>query len=102
MIQCVRIIRVSNLSFIRIVILNIVVLIFLPVLLLAVSPFDSKVNNFNLSAYETTKRTENIKASENEKLKCRWVCDKKVYNEQKISEAIEFYKNNKNYFKESK
>jgi hypothetical protein len=82
--------------------LNKVILIFLPILLLALSPFESKVNNFNLSAYETKKRVENIEASQNEKLKCRWVCDRKVYNEQKISEAIEFYKKDKSYFKESK
>ncbi|WP_294964145.1 hypothetical protein [Sulfurimonas sp.] len=79
-----------------------IILIFLPVLLLALSPFDSKVNNFDLSAYETTKRIENIEASQNEKLKCRWICDKKVYKEQKISEAIEFYKKDKSYFRESK
>lgn len=82
--------------------MNKIILIFSPALLLALSPFESKVNNFNLSAYETKKTIENIKAAENKKLKCRLVCDRKVYKEQKISEAIEFYKRSKNYFKESK
>jgi len=44
---------------------------------------------------KTTK--ENREAMENEKVKCRWVCDKKLYREQKISEAISFYKNSKEY-----
>jgi hypothetical protein len=40
---------------------------------------------------------ENEAAMNNEKLKCRWVCDKKLYKEQKITEAISFYKNAKEY-----
>lgn len=44
---------------------------------------------------KTTK--ENREAMENEKVKCRWVCDKKLYREQKIAEAISFYKNSKEY-----
>ena len=40
---------------------------------------------------------ENEAAMNNEKLKCRGVCDKKLYKEQKITEAISFYKNAKEY-----
>jgi len=40
---------------------------------------------------------ENEAAMNNEKLKCRWVCDKKLYKEQQITEAISFYKNAKEY-----
>ena len=77
--------------------------IFVPFLLLASNPFDTKEpKKFNLCAFEKKKSVENKKASENEKIKCRLVCDKKVYKEQKISEAIEFYKNSKDYFKVSK
>jgi len=52
---------------------------------------------FSSSIHDTKVSVENEKAMKNEKIKCRWVCDKKVYKEQKISEAILFYKNSKNY-----
>lgn len=57
----------------------------LPALLLSNSSFETKVS------------LENKKAMENKKIKCRWVCDKKVYKEQKIADAISFYKNSKDY-----
>ncbi|WP_152183139.1 MULTISPECIES: hypothetical protein [Sulfurimonas] len=47
--------------------------------------------------YETKLSVENRAAMENEKIKCRWVCDKKIYKEQKIAEAISFYKKSKYY-----
>ena len=50
-----------------------------------------------LAVFNTKKSNENKMASENEKIKCRYVCDKKVYNEQKIAEAISFYKSSKQY-----
>ncbi|DAB27843.1 MAG: hypothetical protein A2513_00855 [Sulfurimonas sp. RIFOXYD12_FULL_33_39] len=53
--------------------------------------------NMDTSVYNTKKNEINRQASENKKIKCRYVCDKKVYKEQKISEAIEFYKNSKDY-----
>lgn len=49
------------------------------------------------SVYDSKKNKINAQAAENEKIKCRYVCDKKVYKEQKISEAIEFYKTSKDY-----
>lgn len=51
----------------------------------------------NTTVYESKKNEINTQAAENEKIKCRYVCDKKVYKEQKISEAIEFYKKSKDY-----
>jgi len=67
-------------------------------ILLAQSPFESKAaKHFDLSAYETKLSKENIKAANNPKIKCRWVCDKKLYTEQKISQAISFYKHSKEY-----
>ncbi|MDQ1243739.1 MAG: hypothetical protein QG565_79 [Campylobacterota bacterium] len=70
----------------------------LPLLLVARAPFDTlKEKNINMSAYETKKSEENIQASKNVKVTCRLVCDKRVYKEQKISDAIEFYKNSKEY-----
>ncbi|MDD3443346.1 hypothetical protein [Sulfurimonas denitrificans] len=45
-----------------------------------------------MSVYETKKSEQNLQASKNIKVTCRLVCDKKVYQEQKISDAIEFYK----------
>ena len=47
--------------------------------------------------YDTKLSDENRAAMENKKIKCRWVCDKKIYKEQKIAEAISFYKNSKYY-----
>ena len=47
--------------------------------------------------YEKKTSQENAEAMKNEKIKCRLVCDKKVYKEQKIADAVSFYKNNKNY-----
>ncbi|SFV58741.1 hypothetical protein MNB_SM-5-21 [hydrothermal vent metagenome] len=47
--------------------------------------------------YDTQFSKENRAAIKNKKIKCRWVCDKKIYTEQKISEAISFYKNSKYY-----
>ncbi len=51
--------------------------------------------------YETKLSKENHDALNNPKIKCRLVCDKKIYTEQKIADAISFYKNSK-YYKFSK
>jgi len=47
--------------------------------------------------YEKKVSKENREAMKNEKIKCRMLCDKKVYKEQKIEDAVLFYKNSKNY-----
>jgi len=52
---------------------------------------------FGEKIYETKVCDANIKAMQNKKIKCRWVCDKKIYKEQKIREAVLFYKNSKDY-----
>ncbi|MEA3330870.1 MAG: hypothetical protein U9Q29_04170 [Campylobacterota bacterium] len=66
--------------------------------LFADSPFESpKSKSFDMSAYETKKSVENEEASQNPRIKCRWVCDKKIYTQQKIADAISFYKNSKDY-----
>ena len=78
--------------------MNKIVFTFIPALLFAISPFESpESNSFELSAYETKKSVANVQAANNPKIKCRLVCDKKIYKEQKISDAIEFYKNSKEY-----
>lgn len=38
-----------------------------------------------------------INTSKEDKIQCRCVCDKKLSKEQKMAEAIEFYKNSKIY-----
>ena len=38
-----------------------------------------------------------INASKEDKIQCRCICDKKISEEKKMAEAIEFYKNSKNY-----
>lgn len=57
----------------------------------------SGVTVSDLAVFETKVTKENKMASENEKVKCRYVCDKKVYKEQKIHEAVSFYKNSKKH-----
>lgn len=52
---------------------------------------------FGEKIYETKVCDANKKAMQNKKIKCRWVCDKKIYKEQKIKEAVLFYKNSKDY-----
>ena len=47
--------------------------------------------------YDTHFSKANHAAMENKKIKCRWVCDKKIYTEQKIAEAVSFYKHSKYY-----
>ena len=69
------------------------IILILPIALMALSPFETpKPNSFNLSVFDTKKSEENIKATNNPKIKCRYVCDKKVYREQKMADAIFFYK----------
>lgn len=70
-----------------------ILLIILPLGLFALSPFETAQEvNYDLSVFNTKKTNENIKAMKNQKVKCRYVCDKKVYKEQKIAEALSFYK----------
>jgi len=52
---------------------------------------------FGERIYETKVSNTNRKVMQNKKIKCRWVCDKKIYKEQKIREAVLFYKNSKTY-----
>ena len=40
---------------------------------------------------------KDINVSTEEKIQCRCVCDKKLSEEKKMAEAIEFYKNSKTY-----
>jgi len=47
--------------------------------------------------YEKKASKENLKAMENRKIKCRLVCDKKLYKEQKIADALSFYRASKLY-----
>ena len=69
-----------------------------PILAFALSPFETPASNyFDTSAYNTKEKKENIKASKNKKITCRYVCDKKVYKEQRMSDAIKFYKKTRNY-----
>jgi len=75
-----------------------ILILLLPMLVFALSPFESpKPNYFDTSVYNTKKSRENIQASKNTRITCRYVCDKKVYKEQKISDALEFYKKTRNY-----
>jgi len=52
---------------------------------------------FSEHIHDTKLTKENRDAMENKKIKCRMVCDKKIYKEQKIADAISFYKESKYY-----
>ncbi|RUM62889.1 MAG: hypothetical protein DSZ04_06725 [Sulfurimonas sp.] len=52
---------------------------------------------FSEHIYEKKISPENEAAMKNKKITCRWVCDKKVYKEQKIADAISFYRGSKYY-----
>jgi len=52
---------------------------------------------FGEKLYETQLSLANKKAMQNKKIKCRVVCDKKLYKEQQISAAVSFYKKSKIY-----
>lgn len=52
---------------------------------------------FSEHIYEKKISKANQEAMQNSKIKCRWVCDKKIYTEQKISDAVSFYKKSKHY-----
>ena len=70
-----------------------ILLIIFPLSLLAVSPLESpKEKHFNLSVFNTKKTEENVQVIKNKKINCRYICDKKIYKEQRIAKAISFYK----------
>jgi hypothetical protein len=74
------------------------VFLILPIMLYAFSPFETpELKSFDTSIYNTKNAKENVKASINPEITCRVVCDKKIYNEQKISDAINFYKKSRDY-----
>lgn len=75
-----------------------IILILISALAFAQSPFETPApHEYVLSMFNTNRCTESKKASENEKIKCRYVCDKKIYKEQVIADAINFYTNSKDY-----
>jgi hypothetical protein len=82
--------------------MKILLYLLLPFYLFAAGPFDvPKPQKFDLSAFETKRLKIHEITSENEKIKCRYVCDKKIYKEKEIGDAVSFYKNAKEYkFKE--
>ena len=70
-----------------------IILTIIPFILYANSPFETpKGQMFNMSVFNTKKTLENKKAMKNKKIKCRIVCDKRIYKEQKIAAAISYYK----------
>ena len=65
----------------------------LPLFLSAQSPFESIVIPPRSASVFNTKT--DIKPSSDKKIKCRYICDKKIYNLQVITDAINFYINSK-------
>lgn len=74
----------------------------LPFYLFAGGPFDVPApQKFDLSVFDTKSSQIHEITSENKKIKCRYVCDKKIYKEKEIGDAVSFYKKAKEYkFKE--
>lgn len=70
-----------------------ILILLCPIILLASSPFETpKDHSFDLSQFDTKRTIENTKAMKNKTVTCRYICDKKLYKEQKIADAISFYK----------
>lgn len=61
------------------------ILLLISTLLLSYSPVGINMNEVNK------------KNTQDNEIKCRLVCDKKLSKEQKIIDAISFYKNSKDY-----
>lgn len=75
-----------------------VFLLLLAALLFGDSPFETPApRSFNLSVFNTSSNNQNTEASQNSRITCRYVCDKKIYKEQVISDAISFYKRSEDY-----
>lgn len=64
------------------------------------SPFETlKPKSFDLSCFDTLNSVATQIVPESQQIRCRYVCDKRLYKEQKIAEAILFYKSSKDYNK---
>jgi hypothetical protein len=46
---------------------------------------------------ETTLEKKDEKSMQKQKIRCKWICNKKLYREEEIAKAISFYKNSKYY-----
>jgi hypothetical protein len=69
-----------------------------PLLLQAFNPFNSpKAKSFDLSCFNTKLTPTDKRADENPKIRCRYICDEKLYTQQKIADAISFYKHSRDY-----
>lgn len=67
------------------------------IVLSAQSPFDTpQYSMYDLSVFDTDRTLSKTKY-ESEKVRCRYVCDKKLDREERIEDAILFYKNSKKY-----
>ncbi|QOY54701.1 hypothetical protein HUE87_00170 [Candidatus Sulfurimonas marisnigri] len=75
-----------------------ILILLAPLLLFGLSPFESpKPNSFDTSVYNTKRSMGGAGTSKNTQIRCRYVCDKRIYKEQKISDAVLFYKKNRDY-----
>ena len=62
----------------------------LTILLISLVLFGEKI-------HETKVAPCHEQETQNKKIKCRCVCDKKAYREKEIARAVSFYKNSKRY-----
>ena len=71
--------------------MKITIVLLLPLILFAQSPFESpEPHQFDLSMFNTADKVQTKEKTI--KVVCRFVCDKKLSKEQKIEEALSFYK----------
>lgn len=78
--------------------MKILLLYLLPIFLFGSSVFDTpKYLSLDLSTFNTSMTKEHTDTTKNYKIKCRLICDKKIYKEQRISDAISYYKRSKKY-----
>lgn len=78
--------------------MNRILILLFPLLLFGLNPFEpSDSGSLKHSTHKTDKSKKKMMSSKNTQIRCRCVCDKRAYKEQKISDAVLFYKNNKEY-----
>lgn len=77
--------------------MKVVLHLMIPALLFC-GPFDTpKYNSQDMSVFNTKILRSSKEGSEEKKVSCRIVCDKKIHKVQQISEALSFYKRTRSF-----
>jgi hypothetical protein len=67
--------------------------LFIPLYIFAGTVFDTPKYHHNFQVFNNKENLSQRKNKTPSHIKCRYICDKQAYKEQKIAEAVSFYKN---------